>query len=44
MWTNVSRLAAELKLDEERVWDAFAAARRWSNEILKEPKENRNRY
>ncbi len=43
-WTAVSRLAAELKLDEERAWDAFAAARRWSNEILKEPKEQKTTY
>jgi EAL and modified HD-GYP domain-containing signal transduction protein len=41
VWTNVSELAVQLKLDEERVWDAFSAARRWSIEILKEPKEER---
>jgi EAL and modified HD-GYP domain-containing signal transduction protein len=39
LWAEVSRLATELKLNEERVWDSFVAARRWSNEILKEPKE-----
>jgi EAL and modified HD-GYP domain-containing signal transduction protein len=44
LWAEVSQLAAQLKLDEERVWDAFAAARRWSNEILKEPKESKTTY
>jgi len=41
VWTNVSELAVQLKLDEERVWDCFSSARRWSIEILKEPKEER---